>query len=86
MNRNVSAISATMDVRLRSTTHAIERTLSTVFHFEDRAFLASGQVEDKALHYAICPALSVIKFSAIPGGTPAGNKLDCSVVILFIED
>lgn len=86
LNRNVSAISATMDVRLRATVHAYERTLSTVYHFEDRVFLASGQNNDKEMHYIKCPALSVIKFSAFPGGAPAGNKLDCTFTLLFIAD
>jgi hypothetical protein len=81
-----AAIGTTMDVRLRSTTHAMERTLSTVYHFEDRVFLASGANANANMFYTKCPALSVLKLSAIPGNAPAGNKFDGSIHVLFVKD
>ena len=82
-----SAISATMDVRVRADSFADDGALSSgVFHFKDRAFLASGANADRTLHYKKVPALCEVKISAFPGGAPAGNKIDCDFDILLIAD
>jgi hypothetical protein len=75
---DVSAIGTTMDTRLRATVFADDRTLSTVHHFQDTAFLAAGAEHVVDIHYLACPSGSEIKVSAIPGSAPAGNRLDCS--------
>lgn len=82
-----SAISATMDTRVRGDWFADDGALSEgVFHFKDRRFLASGDVIDGDLHFLKVPAGGVVKISAIPGSAPAGNKLDASFDIIIISD
>jgi hypothetical protein len=83
---DVAAISNTMDTRLRALVFADDNTLSTVYHFLDRWFLASGQDATGALEYREIPSNCVIKVSAIPGGTPAGNKLDASFSIIVMKN
>ncbi len=82
------AISATMDVRLRGDFFTdITNGLSPgVFHFLNRIFLASGGGETRDLHYRKVPSGAEVKVSAFPGGTPAGNKLECDFDILIIAD
>jgi hypothetical protein len=83
-----SSISSTMDTRLRGDFFQDNgRTRSAgVFHFMDRVFLSSGASSVRDLHYAIIPADAEVKISAFPGGTPAGNKLDCDFDILLISN
>lgn len=79
---DAAAISNTMDTRIRATVFADDNTLSTVYHFLDRVFLASGQNSIQDLEYRIIPAECVVKISATPGAAPSGNKLDCSFSII----
>lgn len=83
---DAAAISATMDTRIRATAFADDSAISTVYHFIDRAFLASGANISQDLEYREMPANAVIKISAIPGGAPAGNKLDGSFSIIVMKD
>lgn len=84
---HINAIGNTMDCRLRGDFFADDLALSPgVFHFLDRTFLASGQTQDIDQHFRTVPSGAVIKISAIPGGAPAGNKLDCDFSLLCIED
>lgn len=83
---DVAAISTTMDTRIRATAFADDSAISTVYHFVDRVFLASGTNSSQSLEYMEIPANSVIKVSAIPGNAPAGNKLDCSFSIIVMKD
>jgi hypothetical protein len=85
-NFSASAIGNTMDVRLRADVLTYGNVLSEgVFHFLDRAFLASG-VEDTYPHeYIKLPPGATVKISAIPGAAAAGNKLDCDFSILLID-
>ena len=83
---DAAAISTTMDTRIRATTFMHDNSLSTVYHFLDRMFLASGTNATQPLEYREVPANAVVKISAIPGSAPAGNKLDCSFSIIVIED
>lgn len=82
---DVGAIGNTMDCRIRATVFADDDALSTVYHFLDRVFLASGANATQDLEYRTLPAGSVVKISAIPGGAPAGNKLDCSFSIICMK-
>lgn len=80
-----SAISATMDTRLRGDFLQDDISLSSgVFHFLDRMFLAAGGQDVSDLHYDPVPSGAEVKISAFPGGTPAGNKLECHFDILLI--
>ena len=83
---DVAAIGNTMDVRLRATVFSDDGTLSTVYHFLDRWFLASGQTSTGLLEYRELPSNCVVKISAIPGGAPAGNKLDCSFSLICMQN
>ena len=81
------AIGNTMDTRLRGDYFSDDHTSSPgVFHFLDRAFLASGANATMDLHYEYAPAGSEIKVSAIPGGAPAGNKIDVHFDLLLIAN
>lgn len=82
---DVAAISNTMDTRIRATSFADDLTLSTVYHFLDRAFLASGANSTQNLEYMELPSEAIVKISAIPGGAAAGNKLDCSFSIIVMK-
>jgi hypothetical protein len=79
------AVGNTMDTRIRATVFADDNSLSTVYHFLDRAFLAAGADIMQELEFRVIPAGGVVKISAIPGGAPAGNKLDCSFSICCIK-
>lgn len=84
---NTYAISATMDVRLRTNVFADDRALSdTAQHFQATSYLASGQNSAGELDFLKCPAGSVIKASAIPGGAPAGNRCDVNFDMLLVAD
>jgi hypothetical protein len=41
---------------------------------------------NRDLHYAIVPAGAEVKISAYPGGSPAGNKLDCDFDVLILAN
>jgi hypothetical protein len=85
IRRNVAAIGTTMDTCLRADVFADDRVLSAgVFHFQDRVFLAASQESVSDLDNLKCPAGTTIKFSAIPGNAPAGNKLDCNFTMAII--
>lgn len=81
-----SAISATMDARIKGTVFTDDRALSTGFHFQQTAYLASGQNFIDENHYLKFPAGAEIKISAIPGSAPAGNRCDGSFHFLLISN
>jgi hypothetical protein len=83
---DAAAIGNTMDVRIRATMFMDDNTLSSAYHFLDRIFLGSGQNATQDLEYRELPANCIVKISAIPGGAPAGNKLDCSFSIICMEN
>ncbi len=82
---DAAAISNTMDTRIRATVFSDDNSLSTVYHFIDRSFLASGMNITQGLEYRELPSNCVVKISAKPGGTPAGNKLDASFSIIVMK-
>lgn len=79
-----SAIGTTMDVRLRATVFADDRTISTVHHFQDNLYLAASGFGSEDLHYLKCPENTEIKVSAIPGSAPAGNRCDVSFRMIVV--
>jgi len=81
-----SAISSTMDTRIRGTVFTDDRTLSTGFHFQQAAYLASGQNIDFPFEFLKFPAGAELKISAIPGGAPAGNRCDANFHFLLIQN
>lgn len=78
------AISNTMDVRLRAKIWANDG-LSNAFHFLSRAFLTAGSNSSPIFNYLRIPPTAELKVSAIPGGTPAGNKLDASLNLIKVK-
>lgn len=78
----VSAINNTMDTRIRATVFSDDGSISTVYHFLDRVWLASGETPTMDMYYRTLPAGAVVKISAIPGGSAAGNKLDVGFTII----
>lgn len=83
---DAAAIGNTMDTRIRATMFMDDGTISTVYHFIDRIFLASGQNSTQSLEYRELPSNSIVKISAIPGSAPAGNKIDCSFSLICMEN
>ena len=82
-----AAIASTMDVRLRSDVDSDNRVLNTgVFHFQDKVFLSAGSNKNSDLKYMKFPSGAVIKVSAIPGGATSGNKLDCSISLMIVQN
>lgn len=77
-----AAISTSMDTRIRATVFADDNSLSSVYHFVDRVFLASGQNAMQHLEYRSLPSDCVVKVSAIPGNAPAANKADVSFSLI----
>lgn len=83
---DVGAIGTSMDTRLRATVFADDNALSTTYHFLDRVFLASGVNTTQHLEYRELPSGCVVKISAFPGNTQAGNKLDCSFSLIVMDN
>ena len=79
---DASAINNTMDTRIRATVFSDDSSVSTVYHFLDRVWLASGQITAKDMYYTTLTAGAVVKVSAIPGASAAGNKLDVGFTII----
>jgi hypothetical protein len=83
---NASAISSTMDTRLRAQVFTDDRSLSQGFHFQQNIYLASGQIYDEDTHYMRVPSNAQIKISAIPGAAAAGNRADASFHFLLVQN
>ena len=86
MGWHVNAISANMDTRIRGTVFTNDRTLSAGYHFQDTAYVASGQSFVDEFHYATFPAGAIIKLSAIPSAAAAGNRCEGSFHFLLVQD
>lgn len=82
---HVSAISTTMDTRLRGTAYTHDRSLSAGYHFQETAYLGAGQTFTDDLHYLPFPPGAILKMSAIPGAQAAGNRCEGSFHFLLIQ-
>ncbi len=83
---DAAAIATSMDTRIRATVFMDDNALSTVYHFIDRSFLASGQNVTQTLEYRSLPAGAVVKVSAIPGNASAANKSDVSFSLICMSN
>jgi hypothetical protein len=83
---DANAISAAMDARLRATVFANDRSLSTVYHFQDTLYLASGANAGSEKNSLKFPAGCAMKVSAIPAQAPAANRLDTSFGLLLVSN
>jgi len=85
---NASAIGgADQDTRIRAQVMQGDRTLSTVFQFEDVHYVPGGSSSPEMdLYYLSVPSSAQIKFSSIPSAAASGNRLDVSCFLLLIEN
>lgn len=81
-----TAVGTTQDIRLRATVNTIDRTLSTVYHYQDNLYLGDGQQGQNNIEFLKYPELSKIKMSTISGATPVANKADVSFQVILIEN
>ena len=79
-----SAISNTMDVRLRANVFSDTKAVTTGFHFQQMAYLSSGTIFSDETHYERFPAGTEIKLSAISGGVASGNRCDASFHYIMV--
>lgn len=80
--------SQSMDIRLRATVFADDRTLSpNIFHYQAIAFLAATSAPyAQVLPMLACPAGTQIKFSVIPAATTGTPRCDVGLVLVLIAD
>lgn len=83
---DIEAISNTMDTRIRATVMTGDRSLSSVWHFQDIMYLASNTNATADLPFLKLPANARLKVSAYPGGTAAGNRCNAGFSVLELED
>jgi hypothetical protein len=81
-----SAISSRQDMRLRAQVNTIDRSLSTVYKFQDTHYLPEDQTAVIPLSFLKIPALATVKVSTISNGTPSSNRADCSFDICVIAN
>lgn len=81
-----TAIGTTQDMRLRATVNSLDRSLSSVYHYQDNLYLTSGQQGDSDVPFLRYPALSKIKVSTLSGATPVANRADVSFQVILIQD
>ena len=81
-----AAGSQAMDVRLRATVFADDRSNSSVFHFQATMYLASGAQLGDEIDYYKCLAGSIVKVSAFPSAITGTPRCDVNFHVLVIED
>lgn len=82
---HASAIGTTMDVKLKGQAYTHNHALSPGFHFQGTAWLSSGQNFSEDTKYLAFPAGALLKFSAVPGATAAGNRCEASMHFILIS-
>jgi hypothetical protein len=80
------SIQNSQDIRLRATVNSYDRTLSTVYHFQDNHNVASNDSFDDELPALKYPARCKIKVSTISSSTAAATRCDCHFTIILIAD
>lgn len=78
--------SANQDMRLRATVNTKDRSISTIYHFQDNLYLPSGISGTTTFITLKYPALSKIKVSTISSATAAANRADTSFSIILIQN
>lgn len=81
-----SAVLSRQDMRLRALVNTRDRSLSTVYKFQDNMYLPEDQLEIRPLPFMKIPALATVKVSTISNGTPSSNRADCSFDICVIAN
>lgn len=80
------AINNDQDMRLRATVNSFDRSLSSVYKFQDNKYLALNTNSSDDLQFMKFPALSKIKISTFSGATGATVRCDASFPIILIQN
>jgi len=80
----VGAINNDMDFRMRATVNTIDRSLCTVYRFQDNIYLPLNSRTDEDLHWLKFPSRAKIKPSCIPSGTTGTVRCDASFPVVLI--
>jgi hypothetical protein len=83
---SLGALGTTIDARLRATVRTNDRSLNDRYLFQDIIFVGAGAHVDEKLGYSKYPARSKLKVSVIAGSAPVGNRVDCALDVLLIQD
>lgn len=79
-------IQNSQDMRLRATVNTTDRTLSTVYHFQDNKNIASNTNFDHDLPALKYPARCKIKVSTISSSTAINTRADADFSVIIIAD
>lgn len=82
---NAHAINHRMDVRLRATVFAWDRSLSNSFHFDDNNFLAVDTHSNLSMPYLRYPPGACIKISVKPSATAGSPRCDVTQSLLLVR-
>lgn len=83
---SAGSIQNTQDVRLRSTTNSLDRSLSTLYHFQDNKFVPANQNLETTLPFLKYPARSKTKISTISSSTAVATRCDVGFSVILIAD
>lgn len=82
---NAHAINQRMDIRLRATVFAWDRSLSGSFHFDENDFLPVDGYSDRSTPYLRYPPGATIKISAKPSATTGSPRVDVTQSLLLLK-
>lgn len=81
-----SAIQNYQDVRIRALVNTYDRTLSTVYHFQDNRFVPANTTTVMEVPFLKLPARSKVTGATISSSLAAGTRCDITLVIVLIQD
>lgn len=84
--RELSNITNSQDFRLQATVNKLDRSLSTVFHYQTNKNTPSNLGFDGPVPWLKFPARSKIKGSTISSSIAAGTRADYSFNVILIKD
>jgi hypothetical protein len=79
-------IQNSQDLRLRATVNSFDRSLSTVYHFQDNQNTASNTGFSNDLPFLKYPSRCKIKVSTITSSTAANTRADCGFPVILIQN
>lgn len=81
-----SSIQNTQDLRLRATVNTLDRSLSSIYHFQDNRYAPSNTSYGSELPSLKYPARCMIKVSTISSSTAAATRCDADFTVIIIQD
>lgn len=81
-----SNIQNSQDLRMRAQVNTFDRSLSTVYHFQDNHNTPSNQAFDASLPFLQFPARCKIKVSTISSSTAGATRADGDFTVVLIKD